>query len=406
MSVLNTLRERGFVAQMTHPEELERLFSEGEVVFYNGYDPTADSLTIGHFLTFMAIKHMQAAGHIPIILLGGGTGMVGDPDKPDSMRPLMTIEEIDKNIENFRLQAEKFIDFSDGKAILVNNGDWLRKLNYVEFIRDYGIHFSENRMLSHEKYKMKFEGGGLNFFELNYEVMQAYDFLELNRRYGCVLQTGGSDQWSNILSGVELIRRLESKPAYGLTFNLLSRSDGQKMGKTSKGAIWLSAEKTSPYDFYQYFRNTHDADVETYLKLMTFLPLDQIHSLTNMEGEGINYAKEVLAYEITKIVHGEEEAEKSKEAGRKLFSGGLSEDAPTTKIAKQDYSQGIDILSALNLCGLAGSNSEGRRLVSSNAVSVAGEKIGSHEHIISSSELAKGVLIQKGKKAFHKIAYD
>ena len=404
MNALETLKQRGFIEQMTHETEITKLLGEEKITFYNGYDPTADSLHIGHYLTFMALSWLQRAGHKPIVLLGGGTGMVGDPDKADSMRPMMDIAEIDHNIECFKAQAAKFIDFSEGKAILVNNADWLRSLNYVSFIRDYGIHFSVNRMLSAEKYKTKFEGSGLNFFELNYVVMQAYDFLELNRRHGCVMQTGGSDQWSNIIAGVELVRRVDSKPAYGMTFALLPRSDGQKMGKSLGGTVWIDAAKTSPYEFYQYFRNVQDGFVRQYLALLTFLPMEEVEQLAAAKGTEINHSKEVLAYEVTKIVHGKEEAKKAQEAAHALFSGGDTANAPSTAANPTDFAEGIAIIDLILLAGLDKSKSDARRTVQQGGLSLNGEKITDIGRIITTEDFTDGeIMLQKGKKTFHKV---
>ncbi|MCL2397759.1 MAG: tyrosine--tRNA ligase [Defluviitaleaceae bacterium] len=405
MNALETLKQRGFVEQITHEAEITELLSKEKAVFYIGYDPTADSLHIGHYLTFMAMSWMQRAGHIPIVLLGGGTGMVGDPDKADSMRPMMDITQIDHNIERFKAQAAKFIDFSPGKAILANNADWLRHLNYANFIRDYGIHFSVNRMLAADKYKTKFEGSGLNFFELNYMVMQAYDFLELSRRYGCVMQAGGNDQWSNIIAGVELIRRVDGKQAYGMTFALLPRSDGQKMGKSMGGTVWLDAAKTSPYEFYQYFRNVHDGVVRQYLAQLTFLPMDEVEQLAAAEGTEINRSKEVLAYEITKIVHGEEEAAKAQEAARTLFSGAGTAGAPTTPITATDLGEGMAIIDLMLLAGLDKSKSDARRTIQQGGLIINGEKTTDIGRIVTQADFVDGeVVLQKGKKTFHKIA--
>ncbi|MCL2854387.1 MAG: tyrosine--tRNA ligase [Defluviitaleaceae bacterium] len=393
MNGFEILKQRGFIAQMTHEAEMDKLFAEKNVIFYNGYDPTADSLHIGHYVTFMAAAWLQRAGHVPIILMGGGTGMVGDPDKADEMRPLMSLTEIDNNIERFKTQAAQFIDFSDDKAIMVNNGDWLRQLNYTQFIREYGIHFSVNRMLATDKYKTKFEGSGLNFFELNYVVMQAYDFLELNRRFGCVVQAGGSDQWSNIVAGVDLIRRVDGKDAYGFTYNLLLKGDGQKMGKTTGGVTWLDANKTSPHDFYQYFRNTQDTVLRQYLCMLTFLPLEQIDELTATEGEALNKAKEVLAYEVTKIVHGKQIADEVS-----------SVRIPNLALSKDIFGGGINILDLLVHAGLVPSKSEARRNVQQGGIMVDGKKIDDATHVVELSHFTDGgLIVQKGKKTFLKI---
>lgn len=404
MNALNILKQRGFISQMTHEKEIEEIFKSGKVVFYNGYDPTADSLHIGHYLTFMAMAHLQRQGHMPIVLMGGGTGMVGDPDKADTMRPLMEISEIDQNVANFKKQAAKFIDLSPDKAIMVDNADWLRNLNYINFVREYGVHFSVNRMLAADKYKIKFEGKGLNFFELNYMIMQAYDFLELSRKYGCILQTGGSDQWSNIIAGVELIRRIDNKSAYGITFNLLARSDGAKMGKTLGGAIWLDAKKTSPYEFYQYFRNIPDEDVKKCFNLLTFLSMDEIENICNVDDQKINIAKERLAYEITNIVHGEVCAKEAQDTAKALFSGGVAEGVPSSKITKVQLGDGLNIIAVLKHCELIPSSAEGRRLVLQGGITFAGQKIVDINYMVQYSDFLNGfVIIQKGKKVFHKL---
>ncbi|MCL2353456.1 MAG: tyrosine--tRNA ligase [Defluviitaleaceae bacterium] len=404
-NIIDTLKERGFIAQMTHESEIYELFGKEKVTFYTGYDPTADSLHIGHFLTFMAMAWMQKAGHRPVVLLGGGTGMVGDPTDRTDMRRVMGIEEVDSNVSRFKAQAATFIDFDDDAAVLVDNGDWLRKLNYMSFIREYGVHFSVNRMLAADTYKTKWERG-LTFFELNYMIMQAYDFLELNRRYGCTVQTGGNDQWSNIIAGVDLIRRVDQKPAFGFTFNLLSRADGAKMGKTAGGAIWLDPAKTSPYDFFQYFRNTHDADVRQYLCMLTFMPMEDINVITS-EGAScnINDAKEILAYEVTKIVHGEEEATKAREAAKALFSGcGAGGNAPCFTLTTCQLGEGINILDLLVVSCLAPSKSEARRNVTQGGITIDGVKITDIAHTITASHFKDGeMLIQKGKKTFLKI---
>jgi len=403
MNAYEVLKQRGFIEQMTHEAEMAELMGKEKVVFYNGYDPTADSLHIGHYLTFMALSWLQRAGHVPVVLMGGGTGMVGDPDKADEMRPLMEIDEIDRNIERFKEQAAKFINFDDGKAIMANNADWLRHLNYLNFIREYGVHFSVNRMLAADKYKTKFEGSGLNFFELNYMIMQAYDFLELNRRYGCVMQTGGNDQWSNIIAGVDLIRRVESKSAYGMTFTLLPRSDGAKMGKTMGGTVWLDAQKTSPYEFYQYFRNVNDSVVRQYLSLLTFLPMEEVERLSAAKDAEVNASKEVLAYEVTKIVHGEEEAQKAKDTAKSLFSGGGTDGAPSTEIPKVDLGEGMPIIDIMMLASLAPSKSEARRTIQQGGLSVDGKKITDTAHIVKPEDFVNGeIIVQKGKKIFHK----
>ena len=403
---LNTLKERGFIAQMTHEDEMMQLFENEKVTFYIGYDPTANSLHIGHYLTFMAMSWLQQAGHRPIVLMGGGTGMVGDPTGRTESRRVMTVDEIDKNVANFKLQAAKFIDFSDDRAIMVNNADWLRPLNYLEFIREYGLHFSVNKMLSADTYKTKLEKG-LSFFELNYMVMQAYDFLELNRRFSCVVQGGGNDQWSNIIAGVDLIRRVEARPAFGFTCNLLVRPDGQKMGKSFGGVTWLDAAKTPVFDFYQFFRNTHDAQVGQFLSMLTFLPMDEIKSL---EGGDVNRAKEVLAYEVTKIVHGEDAAEQAKNSAKALFSGGGdSKHMPSFTLTITDFgdAQALNITDLLVLTGLAPSKSEARRNITQGGVAIGGEKIDNPAHMVQTTDFVDGnLIIQKGKKTFLKVIYE
>ena len=405
MNPLEILKNRGFIEQMTHEAEITELFDKQKVVFYNGYDPTADSLHIGHYLTFMAISWLQKSGHVPIVLLGGGTGMVGDPDKADEMRPMMDVDIIDSNITRFMVQAKKYIDFSNNAAIMENNAKWLRHLNYADFIREYGVHFSVNRMLSADKYKTKFEGSGLNFFELNYMIMQAYDFLELYRRHGCVLQTGGNDQWSNIIAGVDLIRRVTGKPAYGMTFSLLPRADGHKMGKTMGGTIWLDAKKTSPYEFYQYFRNVKDELVRKFLLLLTFLPIEQIDELSSATGAAINKSKEVLAYEITKLVHGQEEAENAKESAKSLFGGASTNKlAPTTQISAADFNEGMALVDIMVMAGLAASKSEARRAILQGGVSINDVKINELTHTILPADFVDNcIIVQNGKKNFHKI---
>ena len=346
-SVYDTLVERGFIEQCTHEKEVRELLEKEKVTFYIGFDATADSLTAGHFLTVMAMMHMQQAGHRPIALLGGGTTMIGDPSMRSDMRQMMTKEQIDYNAMRFKEQLSRFITFDNDKAILANNADWLLDLNYVDFLRDVGVHFSVNKMLSAECYKARMEEG-LTFFEFNYMLMQSYDFLELNRRYGCTLEMGGNDQWSNIIGGVNLIRVKEKKPAFGLTFKLLTTSDGKKMGKTQKGAVWLDPNKTSPYEFYQYWRNIEDVKVEECLGLLTFLPMEEVRRLGALEGAQINKAKEVLAYEITKIVHGEEEAKKAQTAARSLFTtGDAAGSVPTKTYPMADLEKGIDIITIL-----------------------------------------------------------
>ncbi len=399
------LKERGFIEQMTHEDEIRELFSKDEpITFYIGFDPTADSLHVGHFLTVMAMAHMQRCGHRPICLMGGGTGMIGDPTGKSDMRRMMTIEEIDHNVNCFKKQLSHFIDFDQDKAIIVNNADWLRNLNYIEFLREIGVSFSVNRMLTAECFKTRMEKG-LSFLEFNYMIMQAYDFLELNKRYGCVMQLGGNDQWSNIIAGVDLIRRKESRPAYGMTFSLLTNSEGNKMGKTENGAVWLDSTKTSPYEFYQYWRNIGDKDVAKCLALLTFLPMDEVNRLGALEGSEINHAKEVLAFELTKIVHNEEEAAKAQDAAKSLFGkGAAGGSVPTTEIDLSQWEDGMDILALLTITGLAPSRAEARRLVQQGGIRVADKKVDSIDHKVTLADFSNNaLLIQKGKKVFHNV---
>lgn len=403
-NVYDILKERGFIEACTHEDEVRELLGREKVTFYIGFDPTADSLTAGHFLTVMAMSHMQRAGHRPIALVGGGTGRIGDPTGKADMRKMMSLEQIKHNCECFKKQLSKFIDFSDGKALMVDNADWLANLNYIDFLREIGVHFSVNRMLTADCYKTRMEKG-LTFLEFNYMLMQSYDFLELNRRFDCKMQLGGSDQWSNIIGGVELIRRADGKDAYGLTFKLLTNSQGVKMGKTVAGAVWLDPAKTSPYDFYQYWRNVDDADVEKCLGLLTYLPMDEVRRLGALEGAEINKAKEVLAYELTKIVHGEEEAKKAQEAARSLFGGAKqSENTPTTEIDKAELETGITVIDALNKTGLISTNSEGRRLIQQGGVKINNTKAAAFDQLITLADVKDGIiLIQKGKKVFHQL---
>ena len=404
-SVYDTLVERGFIEQCTHEKELRELLEKEKVTFYIGFDATADSLTAGHFLTIMAMMHMQQAGHRPIALLGGGTTMIGDPSMRSDMRQMMSIEQIQHNADCFKEQLSHFISFDDDKAILDNNANWLLDLNYVSFLRDVGVHFSVNKMLTAECYKSRMEQG-LTFFEFNYMLMQSYDFLELNRRYGCCLQMGGNDQWSNILGGVDLIRRKEQKPAFGLTFKLLTTSDGKKMGKTQKGAVWLDPNRTSPYEFYQYWRNIEDVKVEECLGLLTFLPMDEVRRLGALEGAEINKAKEVLAYEITKIVHGEEEAKKAQDAAKALFvAGGVAGSVPTYTYPKDTLDTGADIVSNLVDTKLAPTRSEARRLVKQGGVTVNDVKVPSFDSVYGSKDFNESgaFMVKKGKKGFYQI---
>lgn len=403
MSVFDVLKERGFIAQLSHEDEIRELLEKEKVTFYIGFDPTADSLHVGHFIALMAMAHMQRAGHRPIALLGGGTGMIGDPSGKDTMRKMLTPEFIQHNIDCFRKQMSKFIDFSDGKALMVNNADWLLGLNYIKLLREVGVHFSVNRMLAAECYKKRWDKG-LTFFEFNYMIMQAFDFYTLHKKYGCIMELGGDDQWSNMIAGVELIRRKDQKPAYCMTFNLLTTADGRKMGKTEKGALWLDPNKTSPYDFYQYWRNIDDADVEKCLCLLTFLPMDEIHRLTSFKDERINEAKKVLAYEVTKLVHGQEEADKAVQATEALFGGGMDmENVPTLEITAADQSAKlIDILAAHKIFS---SKREARQMIAQHGLYLNNEAVEDPEFALSPSLFAEdgGVLIRKGKKKYYRI---
>jgi tyrosyl-tRNA synthetase len=402
MNIYDELKERGFIAQATHEAEIRELLEKEKVTFYIGFDPTADSLHVGHFMGMMAMSHLQKAGHRPICLIGGGTGTVGDPSGKTDMRKMLTDEMIEHNCNCFKKQMKRFIDFTDDKALMINNGDWLKKLNYIELLRDVGAHFSVNRMLTAECYKQRMEKG-LTFLEFNYMIMQAYDFMELGHRYGCKLQMGGDDQWSNIIAGVELIRRKESKSAFGLTFTLLTTSEGKKMGKTEKGALWLDPEKTSPYDFYQYWRNVADADVERCLSLLTFLPMDEVHRLGALKDQAINEAKKVLAFEVTTLVHGEEEANKAQQAAEALFGGnGDLDNVPTITITEADFSMKfIDLLARENIVASKG---EGRRLMQQNGISLNDEKITDIERLLQADDLgAEGALIKKGKKKYYRL---
>lgn len=405
MSVLDILKERGFLHQLTHEEEIAELLDKEKITFYIGFDPTADSLHVGHFLGMMVMAHMQRAGHRPICLIGGGTAMVGDPSGKTDMRKMMTMETIQQNGECFKKQMRRFIDFSDDKALMLNNADWLLQLNYVGMLRDVGASFSVNRMLTADCYKQRLERG-LTFLEFNYMIMQAYDFLELHRQTGCVMQMGGADQWSNILAGADLIRRKESKPAYGLTFTLLTTSDGRKMGKTEKGALWLDPEKTSPYDFYQYWRNVDDADVQKCLALLTFLPMEEVRRLGALKDQEINTAKKVLAYEVTQLVHGKEEADKAQQAAEALFGGaGALDNAPTVNISREMIgSKLVDVLAA---AGIFASKGEGRRLIQGGGLYVADVKVADPEAVLDADVFERdSVLIRKGKKSYHRLVLE
>lgn len=403
-SVYDTLLERGFIEQTTHENEIREMLEKEKVTFYIGFDPTADSLHLGHFIQVMVMMHMQQAGHVPIALFGGGTAMVGDPTGKTDMRKMLTVEEIDENILKMKAQMSKYLTFDGKQGMIVNNGDWLRDLNYIEFLRDVGKHFSVNRMLQAECFKARMEKG-LSFLEFNYMIMQSYDFLELNHRYGCKLELGGNDQWSNIIGGVELIRKIDQTPAFGLTFKLLTTSEGKKMGKTENGAVWIDPEKTSPYEMYQYLRNIEDADVENCLALLTFLPMDEVRRLGALEGAEINKAKEVLAYEFTKIVHGEAEANKVQETARALFGGDkAAADAPATEMDSPKFEEGMGLLALLTELGLTKSNGEARRLVEQGGVFVNEEKQEDVKRIITLADFVDGKLqIRKGKKIHHNV---
>ncbi len=403
-NVYDLLQERGFIAQVTHEEEVKKLLAEKSVTFYIGFDPTADSLHVGHFLQLMVMAHMQQAGHRPIVLIGGGTAMVGDPSGKNDMRKMMTREIVSHNVESFKTQISKFIDFSNDRAIMVDNGDWLLGLNYVEFLRDVGVHFSVNRMLTAECFKSRMEKG-LTFLEFNYMLMQSYDFLVLNRKYDCQMELGGDDQWSNILGGLELCRKSDGKSVYGMTFTLLTTSEGKKMGKTESGAVWLDPAKTTPYEFYQYWRNISDNDVEKCLALLTFLPMEEVRRLGSLTDAGINQAKAILAFEVTKIVHGEEEANKAKEAAEALFGGkGSSDNIPFIEVKAAELEAGIKITDLLVLSELTPSKSEARRAVQQGGVAINENKVTSFDYTVGKSDLVEGeMLLQKGKKSFVKI---
>ena len=403
MGLYKEFEERGMIAQATDPEAIEKLLDNEKVTFYIGFDPTADSLHVGHFLQMKIMAHMQKYGHHPIALFGGGTGMIGDPSGKSDMRKMMTKETIAHNIECFKKQMSKFIDVSEGKATFLNNGDWLLDMNYIDFLRDIGIHFSVNRMLSAECYKTRLERG-LTFLEFNYMLMQSYDFYKLNNDFGCKLEFGGDDQWSNIIGGVELIRRKTGKEAYGLTFTLLTNSEGKKMGKTEKGAVWLDPEKTPPYEFFQYWRNVGDADVIKCLKLLTFLPMDKIREYEKLEGFEINQAKEVLAYEVTKLIHGENEATKALNAAKAVFvAGTASDDMPTTNVSADTFTDGkISVVELMILSKLASSKGEARRLIIQGGITLNDEKISDINATVSKDAFSNSVIIKKGKKVFHK----
>jgi len=403
MELYDELVARGLIAQVTNEEEIKKLINAGKAVFYIGFDPTADSLHVGHFMALCLMKRRQMAGNKPIALIGGGTAMIGDPSGRTDMRQMMTKETIEHNCECFKKQMSRFIDFSDDKALMVNNADWLLDLNYIEFIRDVGSHFSVNRMLSAECYKQRMEKG-LSFLEFNYMIMQSYDFMALYEKYGCNLEFGGDDQWSNMLGGTELIRRKLGKDAHAMTINLLLNSEGKKMGKTQKGAVWLDPEKTTPFEFFQYWRNVDDGDVIKCLKMLTFLPLEQIQEMEAWEGSQLNKAKEILAYELTNLVHGEEEAIKAKDAAKALFSSGNAANMPSYTLKDEDLTDGsIDILSLLYVSGLVPSKSEARRAVQQGGVSVNGEKVTDIKTSYTANDFAEDMVLKKGKKNFRKI---
>jgi tyrosyl-tRNA synthetase len=403
MKIYEELKARGLIAQVTDEDIVRKLVNEGKAIFYIGFDPTADSLHVGHFMALCLMKRLQMAGNKPIALLGGGTGMIGDPSGRTDMRQMMTEETIEHNIECFKKQISKFIDFSNDKAILVNNADWLNNLKYIEVLRDIGPHFSVNRMLTAECYKQRMEKG-LSFLEFNYMIMQSYDFLQLFQKYNCNLQFGGDDQWSNMLGGTELIRRKLGKDASAMTINLLLNSEGKKMGKTQSGAVWLDPNKTSPFEFYQYWRNVADSDVLKCIRMLTFLPLEQIDEMDKWEGSKLNEAKEILAYELTKLVHSEEDAEKAQNASREIFSKGYSADMPTVKLEEEDVVENkISILDILVKSGLVPSKSEARRAIEQGGVAMDGEKITDMNKQISGEELKAGIVLARGKKNFRKI---
>ena len=404
MGVYEELQARGLIAQVTNEEEIRKMVNEGKAVFYIGFDPTADSLHVGHFMALCLMKRLQMAGNKPIALIGGGTGMVGDPSGRTDMRTMMTVETIQHNCDCFKKQMSRFIDFSEGKAMMVNNAEWLMNLNYIDFLREIGPHFSVNNMLRAECYKQRMEKG-LSFLEFNYMLMQSYDFYELFQRYGCNMQFGGDDQWSNMLGGTELIRRKLGKDARAMTITLLLNSEGKKMGKTQSGAVWLDPNKTTPFEFYQYWRNVGDADVLKCLRMLTFLPLEQIDEMDKWEGSQLNQAKEILAYELTSLVHGEEEAKKAQESARALFAGGAAAEMPTAELSDADLSDGsIDLLSIVQKSGLCASRSEARRNVEQGGVSVDGEIVKDIKAVYTKEQLSgEGIVVKRGKKNFRRV---
>ena len=402
MTLYEELVARGLIAQVTDEQEIKDLINNGKAVFYIGFDPTADSLHVGHFMALCLMKRLQMAGNRPIALIGGGTAMIGDPSGRTDMRQMMTKETIQHNVDCFKKQMERFIDFGEGKAQLVNNADWLLDLNYIELLRDVGAHFSVNRMLTAECYKQRMEKG-LSFLEFNYMIMQSYDFYHLFKEYGCNMQFGGDDQWSNMLGGTELIRRKLGKDAYAMTINLLLNSEGKKMGKTASGAVWLDPKKTAPYDFYQYWRNVDDKDVLKCIRMLTFLPLEQINAMDTWEGAQLNTAKDILAYELTKLIHGEEEAEKARNASKALFGSGDSTLTPSVTVPADMLVDGaIDVNSLLVLGKMVPSKSEGRRAIEQGGVTIDGEKVTDVRATVSEEQLKGGVLIKRGKKSFNK----
>ena len=405
MKISEELKARGLIAQMTDEQEICDLIDQGKATFYIGFDPTADSLHVGHFMALCLMKRLQMAGNKPIALLGGGTGMIGDPSGRTDMRKMLTEEDIQHNIDCFKEQMSRFIDFSDGKAMMVNNADWLLELNYVKLLREVGAHFSVNRMLTAECYKQRMEKG-LSFLEFNYMIMQSYDFYMLYQKYGCNMQFGGDDQWSNMLGGTELIRRKLGKDAYAMTINLLLTSEGKKMGKTAGGAVWLDPKKTTPFEFYQYWRNVNDSDVLKCIRMLTFLPLEEIEKMDSWEGSQLNDAKDILAYELTKLVHGEEEAEKARTASKALFGGGADlSNMPTVEITEADFREGtMDVITLLQKAGLAGSRSEGRRNVEQGGVEVEGEKVTDIARTYTVADLSgEGLIVKRGKKKFCRV---
>ena len=406
MELYDELVARGLIAQVTDEKEIKELINNGKATFYIGFDPTADSLHVGHFMALCLMKRLQMAGNKPIALIGGGTAMIGDPSGRTDMRQMMTVETINHNVECFKKQMSRFIEFGEGKAMLVNNADWLTDLNYMEVLRDIGPHFTVNRMLAAECYKQRMEKG-LSFLEFNYMIMQSFDFYTLYQKYGCNMEFGGDDQWSNMLGGTELIRRKLGKDAYAMTINLLLNSEGKKMGKTHSGAVWLDPDKTSPFDFFQYWRNVSDADVLKCLRMLTFLPLEQIDEMDKWEGSKLNEAKEILAFELTKLVHGEEEANKAKEGARALFAGGgNTSQMPVAELSSEDFDEdgNIGILTLLVKAGLASSNGEARRNVQQGGVSVDGEKVTEPKSIINKDNITEdGIVLKRGKKKFMKI---